>query len=107
METNKAEAPAASARNDVGDIHNFVSISDLAQCEKDTIINVLGMVKSTGELAEITTRAVDEVEAVVYETEEILEEAEIEEITEVVKAADKDVLEVEMVDVLVLISMSL
>ena len=49
----------------------------------------------------------DKVEAVVDETEEILEEAEIEEITEVVKAADKDILEVEMVDVLVLISMSL
>ena len=28
-----------------------------AQCEKDTIIDVLGVVKSTGELAEITTRA--------------------------------------------------
>ena len=47
--------------DDVGDIptitYNFVSISDLAQFEKDTIIDVLGVVKSTGELVEITTRA--------------------------------------------------
>ena len=36
--------------------YNFVSISDLAQCENYTIIDVLGVVKSTGELTEITTK---------------------------------------------------
>ena len=59
------------------------------------------------EVAMVAVDEEDKVDAVVDETEEILEEAEIEEITEVVKAADKDILEVEMVDVLVLISMSL
>ena len=46
--------------DDVEDIpsitYNFVSISDLAQCENYTIIDVLGFVKSTGELTEITTK---------------------------------------------------
>ena len=46
---------------DDGDIptitYNFVTISDLAGCEKDTMIDVLGVVRSTGDLAEIQTKA--------------------------------------------------
>ena len=70
METDKEEVEVQNRQSlstfelcedNVGDIptitYNFVSISDLAQCEKDTIIDVLGVVKSTGELVEITTKA--------------------------------------------------
>jgi len=59
--TFKDQGTFELCEDDVGDIptinYNFVSISDLAQCEKDTFIDVLGVVKSTGDLAEITTKA--------------------------------------------------
>jgi len=59
--TFKDQGTFELCEDDVGDIptinYSFVSISDLAQCEKDTFIDVLGVVKSTGDLAEITTKA--------------------------------------------------
>ena len=49
------------AAEDTGDIptvtYNFVTISDLASCAKDSNVDVIGVVKTAGDATNITTRA--------------------------------------------------
>lgn len=37
--------------------YNFVALAELAEVEKDTLVDVLGIVKENGELGEITAKA--------------------------------------------------